>query len=355
MGSFVSRGGVFVYPPAVVPWGTDDQSIFIVGVGSDQALWYAELDGVIDEANEFTWSNWRSLGGVVTSQPCAVRSGQSSVDVFAAGQNCELLHWEFRDGLWKRWPLVAEPASEVEAHVAPNFAEVDGVEVGRHWESLGGILTSPPSATMFGELNDELLVFVLGTDHALWVRARAGDSWREWETFGHTLASPPSAVTWQHETSAVFALGLDSAVWGVINGEWQSLGGTWAAGPFAVAAGHHIHVFATALDRTLRHRMWDGHSWASWENLGGILMSQPTANGFPTGDLVHVFGVGTDSAIWRRRWVGDSWSDWHSLRGVFTSPPATSTRTPAGGLLQTRDLAALGVDHTIWHMNEDDP
>jgi hypothetical protein len=67
-----------------------------------------------------------------------------------------------------------------------------------------------------------------------------------------------------------------------------------------------------------------------------------------------VFGVGTDSAIWRRRWLGDSRTDWHSLRGMFTSPPATSTRTLAGGLLQTRDLEALGVGHTIWHMNEDD-
>jgi hypothetical protein len=141
---------------------------------------------------------------------------------------------------------------------------------------------------MFGELNDEILVFALGTDHALWVRARVGGVWRAWDSLGHTLASPPSAVTWQNETFAVFALGVDSAVWANLNGNW------------------------------------------------------------------HVFGVGTDSAIWRRRWVGDSWSDWHSLHGVFTGPPATSTRVLGDGAFPTRDLAGLGSDHTIWHMEEQD-
>jgi len=348
MGFFRSLGGVFTSPPAVVPWGTADRFLFVFAVGTDQALWYAQLDGLVDDENPGTWSKWKSLGGVVTSAPHAVRSGESAVDVFAAGPHSELLHWEFRDGAWTEWPLNPPIAGSA------LFVEPVGVEVRRYWESLGGILTSPPHAVMFGEQNDILPVFARGTDHGLWVKGRVAGVWQDWETLGHTLQSAPHAVTWEHETLAIFALGTDSAIWYTMaSSHWHSLGGTFTSAPYAVATWKHIHVFARDAHSTLRHCSWDGSSWTNWESLGGILMSRPTANGFQGGDLVHVFALGTDSAIWRRRWVGDSWSDWHSLGGPFLSPPATMTRIP-DSLLPTRDLAALRTDHAVWHMEEDD-
>ena len=159
---------------------------------------------------------------------------------------------------------------------------------------------------MFGELNDTILVFALGTDHALWTKASVNGSWRPWDTLGHALSSPPHAVTWRKETFAVFALGTDSAIWYTMGSDWHSLGGAFSSAPYAVTTFNHIHVFAADAHSALKHRSWNGNSWTNWESLGGILMSPPTANSFQNNELIHVYALGTDSAIWRRRLGGAS-------------------------------------------------
>jgi hypothetical protein len=121
-----------------------------------------------------------SLWGVVMSPPRAVRSGELSVDVFAVGAQSELLHWQFRNGAWTSWPIVGTVGGAV-AMASHGVATA----LHRNWESLGGILISPPHAVMFGELNDTILVFALGTDHALWTKASVNGSWRPWDTLGH--------------------------------------------------------------------------------------------------------------------------------------------------------------------------
>jgi hypothetical protein len=349
MSHFRSLGGVFTSPPAVVPWGNVDRFLFVFAVGTDQALWYTQLDGLTSDEGDGTWSEWRSLGGVVTSPPHAVRSAESWVDVFAVGAYSELLHWQFRDGAWTNWPV--DPTNTGEVAFTPGPV-LGGFE--RNWESLGGVLVSPPHAVMLGEANDILGVLVRGSDHALWIRSSVEGAWRDWDTLGHTLRSPPHPVTWRRQTLAVFAVGTDSAIWYTMGSDWHSLGGRFASAPYAVATRNHIHVFAADEDSALRHCSWDGSTWTGWESLGGTLMSRPTANGFDAGELVHVFALGTDSAIWRRRWLGDSWSDWHSLGGPFISPPSTITRIPFDAILETRDLAALRTDHAVWHMEEGD-
>ncbi len=131
----------------------------------------------------------------------------------------------------------------------------------RYWESLGGVITSPPHAVIFGELDDEILVFARGTDQALWNRGFVNGSWREWTSLGHILASPPHAVVAAKETLAVFALGTDSAIWYTMGGEWHSLGGTFSSAPYAVADGQNIHVFAADANSALAWRKWNGSAW----------------------------------------------------------------------------------------------
>jgi hypothetical protein len=344
MGSFQSLGPLFTSPPAIVTFGPDDISVFIFAVGRDQALWYSRLDGLTGDDGVF--SNWQSLGGIVTSSPCALRSGESSVDVFATGPRSELLHWQFRNKAWTRWPFDISVGEALE--LAPRIP-IDGLF--RNWESLGGIVVSQPHATVFGELQDMILVFGVGTDHALWSRGLTNGVWSEWQSLGHRLASPPFSTTFQRETFAVFALGIDSGIWYTTGSDWHSLGAPFASAPCAVSTSRHIHVFAADAERALQHRSWDGQSWTDWESLGGILTSAPTAN--QQGELIHVFGVGTDSAIWRRRWLGDTWTDWHSLGGSFLAPPGAIGRDLDG--FAVRDLAALGTDHAVFHMEEDDP
>jgi hypothetical protein len=326
MSSFQSIGGVFTSPPEITPCEPNDQFLLAFAVGTDQALWYAQLNGFVNDGG--SWSAWQSLGGVVMSPPRAVRSSESSVDVFAVGAQSELLHWQIRNGTWTTWAT------------------------GQKWESLGGILMSPPTATMFGGSEPIVLVFALGTDHALWSRAQehsGGASWRDWVSLEGTLSSPPHAIRYQGDYF-VFALGKDSTVSYTYGSNWQSLGGTFISAPYAVATDRRIHVFALDTHRALRHCSGDGRSWSSWESLGGMLMSAPTANCFQNNEFIHVFGVGTDSAIWRRKWDGQNWTPWDSLGSSYISPPAAVTRTPGW---QTRDLATLRVNHEVWHMQED--
>jgi hypothetical protein len=365
-------GGVFSLGPELAPWGPSDQFLFAFAVGTDQALWYAQLDGFTsDVETPAAWSGWRSLGGVVTSPPCAVRSAESSVDVFAVDANSELLHWQFRNGTWVNHPPVFEDAASaarvggvsnpVHAPVLEEAAtpalerRVSPPVYTRYWESLGGILTSPPHAVIFGESGDEILVFARGIDHALWTRAFVNGSWRAWDSLGHILASPPHAVVAAKETLAVFALGTDSAIWYTMGGEWQSLGGTYSSPPYAVAHGSSIHVFAADSQSALAWRKWDGSAWNSWQSLGGILMSPPIADCPPEG-LPYVFTLGTDSGVWRKRSAGGSgaadWFDWESLGIGLLSLPATTVRTP-NDLFQFRALAALGPDHQVWFQEDD--
>ena len=82
-------------------------------------------------------------------------------------------------------------------------------------------------------------------------------------------------------------------------------------------------------------------------------MGQFTSLGgpFTAPPAVVVYVLGTDSAVWRRRWLGDSWTDWHSLGHTFLSSPAAVTRIPS---FPTRDLAGLGTDNAVWHLQEED-
>ena len=362
-------GGVFSSGPELAPWGPSDQFLFAFAVGTDQALWYAGLDGFTSDVDTpATWSGWRSLGGVVMSAPRSVRSGESSVDVFAAGANSELLHWQFRNGNWVNHPPVFKdaasaartggvplavdtPVSEAPASVALARHVTPPIYT-RYWESLGGVITSPPHAVIFGELDDEILVFARGTDQALWNRGFVNGSWREWTSLGHILASPPHAVVAAKETLAVFALGTDSAIWYTMGGEWHSLGGTFSSAPYAVADGQNIHVFAADANSALAWRKWNGSAWSSWQSLGGILMSAPIAD-CPAHGLPYVFTLGTDSGVWRKRSSGGTeWFDWESLGTGLLSLPATTVRAP-NDLFQFRALAALGPDHQVWFQEDD--
>jgi hypothetical protein len=128
------------------------------------------------------------------------------------------------------------------------------------WESLGGILESPPRVVAWAP--NRLDIFAVGTDSALWHQWWDGAAWGGWESLGGILESPPKGVSWSANRLDVFGVGTDSALW---------------------------------------HRWWDGAAWGGWESLGGILESPPKAVSWSANRL-DVFGVGTDSALWHRWW-----------------------------------------------------
>src|SRR5260370_13714640 len=117
------------------------------------------LQGIMPGADGSLWGAWSCLVLV----PC---DRESCPLTFAVGAHSELLHLQFRNGAWTSWPIVGTVGGAVTmaSRVVPPTLH-------RNWESLGGILISPPHAVMFGELNDTISGFALGTDHALWTKA----------------------------------------------------------------------------------------------------------------------------------------------------------------------------------------
>ena len=226
------------------------------------------------------------------------------------------------------------------------FPLLDGAGWGG-WESLGGILESPPRVVSWAP--NRLDIFVVGTDSALWHRWWDGSSWGGWESLGGILASTPEVISWDTNRLDVFALGTDHALWhrwwnGSSWGGWESLGGILASSVSVVSwAPNRLDVFGLGTDNALWHRWWDGSSWGGWESLGGILTAPPKAVAWGPNRL-DVFGVGTDYALWHRWWDGSSWGGWESLGGTLTSPPEVVS-WDEGRL----DIFALGTDSALWH------
>ncbi|HEY5857000.1 MAG TPA: tyrosinase family protein, partial [Aldersonia sp.] len=139
--------------------------------GTDSALWHRWFD--------HGWSDWESLGGILTSEPAVCSWASGRLDVFARGTDSALWHRWFDNG-WS------------------------------NWESVGGIVTSSPAAASWGP--GRIDVFARGTDSALWHRW-FDNGWSNWESLAGILTSGPAAVSWGPGRIDVFAAGTDSALW----------------------------------------------------------------------------------------------------------------------------------------------
>ena len=90
----------------------------------------------------------------------------------------------------------------------------------------------------------------LGTDSACWHKWWDGNAWGGWESLGGLLISPPTAVCWGPNRIDLFGVGEDSACWhkwwdGKEWGGWESLGGIIVSQPAAVSwAANRLDVFA---------------------------------------------------------------------------------------------------------------
>jgi hypothetical protein len=215
------------------------------------------------------------------------------------------------------------------------------------WESLGGILTSPPSVVSWGP--NRLDIFALGTDHAMWHKWWDGSSWGGWESLGGILTSPLSAVSWAANRLDIFGLGQDHGMWhkwwdGSSWGGWESLGGILTSPVSAVSwAANRLDIFGLGQDHGMWHKWWDGSSWGGWESLGGILTSPVNAVAWGPNRL-DIFGIGTDNAVWHRWWDGSGWGGWESLGGSLCSTP-TVVSWGANRL----DIFSIGTDNAVWH------
>lgn len=204
------------------------------------------------------------------------------------------------------------------------------------WESLGGVFTSAPHAVTWGEQDEHLFVFAVGTDQALWYRQGDGNAWSGWASLGGVVTSRPYAVKSGDVSIDVFALGVYSDLL-----HWHFENNAWTRWPLVeTTQGGVYRSYESA------RRVVDVGPYRNWESLGGILISPPCAVMFgaaPAQSLL-VFALGLDHAVWSKQFRAGSWSEWESLGHMLSSAPHAVTWQQ-----ETFAVFALGTDHAVWY------
>ena len=84
--------------------------------------------------------------------------------------------------------------------------EVSSLEAARlqQWESLDGVINSPPSVVSWEP--DRIDIFARGLDNRLWHRWQDVSGWRPWQSFPGLINSQPAAISWGPDRLDVFAV-----------------------------------------------------------------------------------------------------------------------------------------------------
>ena len=225
--------------------------------------------------------------------------------------------------------------------------------VGRIW---GGYLTSAPTVASGG--SNRLDVFALGGDSALWHKWWDGTTWVHpprpdgWESLGGFLTSAPTAASCGPNRLDVFALGGDKALWhkwwdGTAwvhpprPDGWESLGGFLTSAPSVTSSGPNcLDVFALGGDNALWHKWWDGTTWVhpprpdGWESLGSppnVRLKNDCNLASSRGATLAVFAIGTDDQIYYI-YLDNGWSNWGVAPSIVEN----------GKVITPLHIAALG-------------
>ena len=132
-----------------------------------------------------------------------------------------------------------------------------------------------------------------------------------------------------------------------INGKWsgwENLGGVLKSDPTVISERpNHLEVFVKGLDKAVWHKQWDQGRWSNWESLGGQWISNPAVVSWDS-DRADVFVRGTDNNMWHKWCIRGGWSDWQNLGGVLTSAPTVISQRPNQILVFIK-----GTDNALWH------
>jgi C1A family cysteine protease/acylphosphatase len=252
-------------------------------------------------------SGFRSLGGVLTTEPVASNNKDGRIEVFARGTD---------NALWHIW------------QTAPNNGWGG-------WASLGGVITSVPA--VINNADGRLEAFARGSDGALWHiwQTAPNNGWSAWASLGGVITSDPAAVRNADGRIEVFARGTDGRLWHIWQqgpqfgwSNWHSLGVQFVGHP--VASNNkdgRIEVFMRASNGALLH-IWQtspNGNWSGWASRGGTLTSDLAVGQNKDGRL-EVFARGADNALWHiwQTAPNGNWSGWASLGGGLVGDTAVT-------------------------------
>ncbi|KAI0155209.1 hypothetical protein GGR57DRAFT_92125 [Xylariaceae sp. FL1272] len=221
--------------------------------------------------------------------------------------------------------------------------------------------------------DDQLHVFAIGNDTAMWTRAFDGDSWTgEWASLGGSFASQPSVVVWANG-SRITVFGLDSGAFDTVSkerrdGEWSD---TWrsmnGSGSAAISSCHVVADYdrADIFTRSIYARANIVHDWwhvplgdwwgqhLPWDpTIGGTSKSAPAAvcrNSTIFHDLV-IYDEASGSVM-HDQWDNktEKWIGWENRGGSFVGNPVLVSPSES-----RVDFFGIGTDGGMYHFSWDE-
>jgi IPT/TIG domain/Repeat of unknown function (DUF346) len=162
--------------------------------------------------------------------------------------------------------------------------------------------------------DQQLDVFTRGSDNTLhhtW-STQVFPTWAPWESLGGTLTSAPTAVSWGNRNRIdVFVRGTDNALWhkwwdGASWSGWEYQGGGLSAAPSVAAkAANRLDVFIRGGDGCLYRKSWNGASWSGFSTVSSSQWnSAPGSTSQPGTGTLDVFATWTDNSVWHMSIAG---------------------------------------------------
>ena len=325
--------------------------------------WHSEGDWELFGRTEIEWSQWRNLGGVLTSAPAIASWDRSRLDCFTRGENNHMLH-RWGDGVnWSGWEDLGGPpgipivegnvplsgsvgVSGVAGVTAVAVADVIGGPGGGG--PFGGIqeLTSAPAAVSWGP--NRIDTFARGSNGHMWHKWWDGSVWSQWEDLAGDLTSAVGVASWAANRLDCFVRGPGDHMWhkwwdGSSWSQWEDLGGQLSSAPAAVSWGSgRIDCFVRGYDNKMWHKWFDG-SWSDWEDLGGDLHAAAPAVCSRGNQRLDCFVRGADSRLWRKSFTGSVWTEWADLGGTISEAPAAVARG-----MKRIDCLVRGWENNLW-------
>ena len=164
--------------------------------------------------------------------------------------------------IWLQAALLFAFCAIIASALAEHPETLKQLAIAKNWTNYSGL-------TAFSWGSNRVDVFAVGPDKSLQHKFYDG-AWHDWESLGGVLTSPPSVLSIRKEHLIVFARGKDNAIWHIFYNkgkwsEWLSLGGNFGSGPRVISKGpNFIEVIAEGMDNVLRRIRWTG-TWQDWE------------------------------------------------------------------------------------------
>jgi stage II sporulation protein D len=237
-------------------------------------------------------SAWRP-----TDSPAGVRHPDGSLDVVARGATGDVQHRRYTPaGGWQPWASLG-----------------------------GGVLGAP---TIERTATGTVLVWIRGTNGALYGGTLSGGRFSGWRGYGGGLTTRPSPVTLPDGSRYVLARGNDAQLWAAT---W-SAAGTWAgwralgggllagAGPAGAATGPGaLTVAVVGTDHRVFTRSLQGGAWTGWRTAGGST-SADLALTAPAAGVLDAYSLDAGS-LWTARSTAGRWSAWSNAGGAVATGP----------------------------------